>query len=393
MQEYDIIVIGAGPAGLSAAYKAASNNARVLMIEKDDGVGVNVRTSGVTWIDYMDRFGIDSKYYNKIKNFRFYSPNNEIAIEDKYARCCVLDVRKAYQYLAEKALNAGADIMLKTQALKVVKDHGKIHIKAKRLDHTLEFKARLLIDASGFNAIVRRNIHSKAWRRYGVGVEYECYVEHIDKDTWHLMVGSIYSPAGYAWIFPLNEHKARIGVGIGRPESNYDPMRLLDDMLKHKPKPLDRLGLIKPLELHYGFIPNEGLIDEVVDDNIIIVGDAAGIANPLVLEGIRYAIEFGMLAGEVGAKALPYCDKEALKPYQDACNKVRKKIDNALRVQRRWLRLDDKGWDEELDIIKDMSIDELLDFIRADFSLQRMLKLAISHPKIIARELFRSVIE
>ena len=47
--------------------------------------------------------------------------------------------------------------------------------------------------------------------------------ENIDSETWWLMVGQEYSPAGYAWIFPLGKDRVRIGVGVGKPESNVDP--------------------------------------------------------------------------------------------------------------------------------------------------------------------------
>ena len=58
---------------------------------------------------------------------------------------------------------------------------------------------------------------------FGVGAEYEAEVENVNQDTWWLMVGQMYSPAGYAWIFPLGKNLVRIGVGVGKPESEVDP--------------------------------------------------------------------------------------------------------------------------------------------------------------------------
>ncbi len=393
---YDIVIVGAGPAGLSAAY-TASKGARVLVVEKDDGIGINVRTSGVSWIEDMNRFGISKEYYNPIKRYKFYSPSNEVVIEDKEYRCCVLDVRRAYQHLATKAIENGAEIMLKTRAAKVLMEDSRvIGIRAVRnISEDIEIRSRLVIDASGFNSIIARDSgFAKAWRRYGVGVEYECYADYVEEDSWILMVGSIYSPAGYAWIFPINKHRVRIGVGVGRPESNAEPLELLNNILRDKIRPIDKLGRIQPLELHYGFIPNEGMRSNLVNDGLIITGDAAGQSNPLVLEGIRYAIEFGRLAGEVGAKALEHnCTRESLIEYEEASKRIEKRIDAALRVQKRWLALSDKEWDKEIEIIQDMSIDELIDFIRSDFSTKKMLRLAINHPKMIARQLFRMVID
>jgi digeranylgeranylglycerophospholipid reductase len=74
---YDIVVVGAGPAGSSAAYQAATNGAKVALIEKEQTVAETVRTSGVTWINNIKEFGIPDDCFNPIKNYSFCSPNNE----------------------------------------------------------------------------------------------------------------------------------------------------------------------------------------------------------------------------------------------------------------------------------------------------------------------------
>src|SRR5687768_12726295 len=136
------------------------------------------------------------------------------------------------------------------------------------------------------------------------------------------MVGQKYSDAGYAWVFPLSPNRVRIGVGIGRPESNAEPLEKLNKIIEKRFKPLDEIGdsgKIQPLELHYGFIPNEGVRHSSIADGLIMVGDSAGQSNPLVLEGIRYAIEFGRLAGKVGADSLSQnSDRKSLLEYEQS---------------------------------------------------------------------------
>lgn len=398
LKKCDILVVGGGPAGLSAAFMAAKAGLKVTVCEKDKSIAQNIRTSGVSWLNEMKKLGIPDSFYNPIKNFKFVSPSNEITISGKNYESCVLDIRQTYQYLANLAATAGAEILINTNVLQVKKDQNKrlVGVIAKQNNILLDISCKLIIDATGFNSIIARNLGLvKKWERYGVGCEFECYCENLDIETWTLMVGKIYSPAGYAWIFPTSKNRARIGVGVAKPESQEEPFIILNHLINNKIKPLNKMGNIQPIEYHYGFIPNQGGRECSVFDNLILVGDSAGQSNPLVLEGIRHAVEFGRLAGEVGANSIEKnCSKESLIQYEKIWKKkLSSKIESSLRVQSRWLEFSDDDWDNELDIIREMSVDELLDFVKGDFSASKMVKLALNHPKIAAKQLFNLVLK
>jgi digeranylgeranylglycerophospholipid reductase len=397
MVDFDIAVVGGGPAGLSAAYSAAKSKAKVILFEKDESIAHNVRTSGVTWIEEIEKLGITSEHYNPIKNYCFISPSNEVTIRGSTAKSCVLNVRSAFQHLAFLAAEAGSEIMVKSSVMNVVMDSkNRISgLKASTPKGDMVIDSKLVIDASGFNSSIARRLGIvNEWRRYGVGAEYECYCENVDRETWTLMVGREYSEAGYAWVFPLSKNRVRIGVGIGRPESKIDPLEKLNSIIEKKLNPFYKMGKITPIELHYGVIPNEGLRKSTVFDGLILVGDSAGQANPLLLEGIRYAIEFGRLAGKVGAKSLSENSvKASLIEYERIWrSKIESKINSAIKVQSRWIGLSDEEWNKEIEILRDMSIEEFLDFIKAEFTTSKMVKLALNHPRLAARQLFDTVL-
>ena len=394
--DYDLIVVGAGPAGSSAAYAAAKNGIKVALLEKEENVAQTVRTSGVTWIDSAKEFGIPKDCYNPIRTYNFCSPNNTVSISDSKPKAAVLDVRKTYRFLADMAKKNGVEIFVNTNVTNVITENGSIvGVKASSSNGEMIFRARMIIDASGFQSAVSKSLGLvKQWERFGVGAEYEAEVENIKSDTWWLMVGQMYSPAGYAWIFPLGKNMVRIGVGVGKPESQVDPTQRLDELIERGTGPIKDLGKITKKEFHYGLIPNEGLSRKTVYDNLILVGDTAGMANPLVLEGIRYAIKYGRVAGNVASKAIKAGDtsENALQHYEETWRKeIESKIKSAHKVQAKWLKLSDDDWDKEIGIISNLTADEFLDFVRADFTVSKMVKLATHHPMLAVRQFFNIV--
>ena len=396
--DFDIVVVGAGPAGSSAAHEAARNGSSVALLEKESVVAETVRTSGVTWIKDAQSFGIPEDCYNPIKNYSFCSPSNTVTISDDVAKAAVLDVRKTYRHLAKQAQESGAKLFVDTNVTDVITDEQKkpIGVIAKSADKEIKFNAKVIIDCSGFQSVVGNMLGLVTqWERFGAGAEYEVRAENVDDKTWWLMVGQKYSPAGYAWIFPVGGDIVRIGVGIGKPESNVDPTERLNELMENKEGPIKDLGEITKIEFHYGLIPNDGLSRKTVYDNLILVGDSAGQANPLVLEGIRYAIRFGRVAGKVASDAIKNDDtsENALRPYETDWKKaIESKINSASKVQNRWIGLSDEQWEKELDVISELSADEFLDFIRADFGISKIMRLATHHPKLAVRQLF-SIVE
>ena len=395
--DFDVIVVGGGPAGTSAAHMASKNGCTVALIEKEKVIAETVRTSGVTWISDIKKFGIPNECYNPIRKFSFCSPKNSVTISDEIAKAAVLDVRKTYRFLAKRAEDSGAELFLNTNVSGVLKNSiGECTgVITKSNDKQIQFNGKVIIDASGFGSVVAKELgHVKQWKKFGVGAEYEVKTEKLEHDKWWLMVGQEYSPAGYAWIFPTSENTARIGVGIGKPDSDVDPTIRLNELIDKKIGPIKDLGEIDKIEFHYGLIPNDGLSRKTVYDNLILVGDSAGQANPLVKEGIRYAIRFGEVPGSVAADAITdgNTSKASLMTYEKEWKKaIESKINSAVKVQTRWVGLSDEEWDKELSIINELTADEFLDFIRADFGISKMVKLATHHPKMIVRQLFNMV--
>ena len=176
---YDVVVVGGGPAGSSTALTAAKNGVKVALLEKENSIAETVRTSGVTWIQNIKEFGIPDDCFNPIKNFSFCSPNNQVTISDSISRAAVLDVRKTYRWLAQEAEDAGADIFLKININKVIKnDKGDITgVSGVGPEGEVIFHSKIIVDASGFSSTVSKAMgFVTQWERFGAGAEYEVKV-------------------------------------------------------------------------------------------------------------------------------------------------------------------------------------------------------------------------
>lgn len=388
---YDVAVVGGGPAGTGAALEAASAGLSAIILEKEPEIATTVRTSGVTWTETVREFGIPAHCYNPVQNYGFCSPDLRMIVCDKEPRAVVLDVRATYRWLADKAQDAGSELRTDTTIHRATRSDTGIRLSGSGPDGDMHVDCAIAIDASGFGSVIAKSMGLvDRWGRFGAGAEYEVRVQTINPQTWWLMVGSIYSPAGYAWIFPTGEDTARIGVGVAKPECKDHPKDILDSIIRERRGPVADLGRIDIDEYHYGLIPNDGIGRRTAYDNVLLVGDAAGQANPLVLEGIRYAIRFGRLAGQTAALAIRSKDTSyaVLRSYETGWREaVESKIKSAYRVQNRWLSLSDAQWNEELNILNALSADEFLDFVKADFGFSRMAQMAARHPRLAVRQL------
>ena len=400
---YDVVVAGAGPAGSSAAWAAARAGASVCLLEKEPTVSETVRTSGVTWVSDAEELGIPAYCYNTVSRFSFRSPGRTVSVGGGKGGggplAAVLNVRRTYRWLARRAEDAGAELCTGTAAVGALTGGGGGQVGGVSVrtagGRTADIRAAVVIDATGFQSTVARSAGLVGpWPRYGAGAEYEMRAEHADQDEWWIMVGSMYSPAGYAWIFPAGGDLVRIGVGIGKPESAVDPAGRLDELVRARAGPIARLGRLSATESHFGLIPNGGQPRPTAFGGLLLAGDTAGQANPLVLEGIRYAIRFGREAGRVAAGAAASGDASAaaLSEYERLWRgAVGSRLRAAGRVQDRWIGMDDAGWDAEIGIIGDLGTGDFVDFIRAEFGSARMARMAVRHPGLAARQLLGMV--
>ncbi|MGZ3638413.1 MAG: FAD-dependent oxidoreductase, partial [Ktedonobacterales bacterium] len=237
-RHYDVLVVGGGPAGLTAAEAAAKGGARVAVLERQKEIGYPVHTSGGSWIGDMQAIGIPDNLYHPIRSVTFLSPHREARFDYADPVCCVLDVRGVYQHLAGRTVAAGAKLHPNSPVEgPIVEDGRVVGVIAKDHRNRIgEWRAPVVIDASGFSCTLstRTSLHA-GYKRYGYGAEYDFYAPNYDQDSLYLIMGSQVAPSGYAWAFPRGKGRVRLGVGVIRPDVDADAREYLDTFAERLP--------------------------------------------------------------------------------------------------------------------------------------------------------------
>lgn len=311
MADYDVVVVGAGPAGSMTAKWAAKNGARVLMIEKRQEIGSPVRCGEGISRSWLDSVGIklDSKSVaRQVKGAKIVAPNGTpfYLSEDMAGDEVGLVIERIFfdKLLAKDAVKAGADLQLKTSAVNLLKKGDKVTgVKVKSFGETRDISCGCVVGADGYESQVGRwaGINTNlAPRDITSCFQYRLTNIKHDPDYCEFTLGSK-APGGYIWIFPKDEDTANVGIGmqLTKLKDPADVKKHLDRFIQGDP----RLKKGKALEMVSGAVSICAPIDRTVGDGILLVGDAARQIDPITGGGISNSCKAGKVAGEVLAKA------------------------------------------------------------------------------------------
>jgi geranylgeranyl reductase family protein len=294
MDSYDVIIVGAGPAGATAGFVLAKAGKNVLLIDKEKFPREKLCGGMITekCIKRLNEVYGDSEL-EKIIDSR--SNRYEIYKRDgSKLNDCTSSTRTLYfvnriefdAYLFNKALSVGC----KYQQDRAVKVENKKVFLASGLTLESEF----IIGADGANSVVRKFVSNKVKAKKTLALEIEADYQDIVclKDGVFPQLYFGFINCGYAWVFP-KKNKALIGIGgiIGKNEANMG--KLFADFLKLV------LGVDadKYLSEVKGFpVPMHNLLRKPIKDKVLLIGDAVGLVDPITGEGIHYAVSSGLAA-------------------------------------------------------------------------------------------------
>jgi len=272
----DILIIGAGPAGLACAKVLAEQGRKVVVLERRQEIGPKVCAGGITW-DGLLRLVPEELIEGRFREQHLFTPWQNTVVRGPEPIIATISRRTLGQWMAAQAVRAGAEIIT---GAKVSSIEG-LRVTAATTSGSTTFTCSHLVGADGANSLVRRSLGIPAEDR-GTGINFQVsqVCEHME---WHLSARAF--GCGYAWIFP---HHNSVSVGAYSPQADMSAGRLKRNLLKWasgRGFQLEELAcqaaLINYDYRGYSFGP------------VWLVGDAAGLSSGLTGEGIYPAVVSG----------------------------------------------------------------------------------------------------
>ena len=300
MTGFDVLVIGAGPAGCCAAQSAARGGANVLLVEKNRQVGLPVQCAEFVPWQLAQRVPIPPHCIaQEIKEMRTVLPDGRIV--DKPSRGYVLNRALWDKHLALLARRAGAELRVGWTAIE--RDGESVLLR--RGGREARVRAQIIIGADGPNSTVARWIE-QTQTQFVHGIEVEIALPEPRSRT-EIYFDPLFH-GGYGWLFPKGEW-ANLGVAVsvkmgGRPGEALD--HLLDKLELSRADVIGHLG---------GKVPTGGPVERLRAGNILLAGDAAGTTHPITGGGIAPAVISGQMAGCAAAQAITKQNLTALDAY------------------------------------------------------------------------------
>lgn len=293
--EWDVAIVGAGPAGLAAASASALGGARTVVLER--GVHPRYKTcgGGLIGTSLAAVHGIQVPVREEVHAATFTLDGRR-----EFTRNCDLPVlamvlRDEFDdALRRQAETDGAVILQHSVVRAISQDESRAYA---RLAGGTSISAKVLIGADGSSGICAKHV-GVAVRQVDLGLEVELIAPGPVSEAWRGRVlldwGPI--PGSYAWIFPKGD---RLTVGVIAERGRGDETRrYLDTVLgRHGLSNLERLQ-------SSGHLTRCRTSDSPLRrSRVLVAGDAAGLLEPWTREGISFALRSGKLAGKIAAKA------------------------------------------------------------------------------------------
>ena len=288
----DLVVVGAGFAGLACGKRAAERGLSVLVIEQQHSPGQHVHTTGILVEEAQAEWAAPSAVVRKLSRVRLYAPSHRhVDLRRNDYHFYATDTVALMRFLADDAGRAGVEIRFGSPFAGITTANGSLVLDGH------DVACRFLVGADGVHSRVARAMGLDSNARLLKGVEWE--YEPIERagDRLHCFVDPDHAPGYIGWVVP--------GVGVTQVGLAVNDSRK-PDLAGFVDHIEPRFGLRgrRVLAKRGGMIPINGLLRRFHSDRVLLIGDAAGMVSPLTAGGIHNSYRYGKTAADAIADHL-----------------------------------------------------------------------------------------
>ncbi len=303
---WDVVVVGAGPAGGSAGLHCARRGLGTLIIEEHEKVGEPVHCGECLSLYAVQNTGIqppEEVISEHVKGVRVLFPDGTASALNEPG--FVFEKEKFEQWLCGEAVKAGAELRMGARLEELKRENNLWEIKTSRG----ELKAKIIIDASGVASVVSRKLNLNERFESVIGIQYE--LRDIPREGYlDFFIWPKLAPHGYLWMIPKCDGRANVGLVT----TERNKAKAYTDMFVEK---MGWKGKVN-VKTFGGLIPASGPLKNTYAEGLMLIGDAAGFTSPLFEGGSHLGLKSGEMAAIVAKKAVEQKNfsKEVFSEYE-----------------------------------------------------------------------------
>jgi flavin-dependent dehydrogenase len=329
-KNFDVIVIGAGLAGLQAARLLAERGFCVLLVDRKPALDKSIHTTGIFVRRTLEDFDLPADCLGPpVRHVTLYSPaRRPMDLVSPHDEFRVGRMGLLYQRFLNQAMSAGVEWMPNTGYVEHVKLKDQTIVRLDGPAGSISVQTRYIIGADGANSRVGRDLGLECNREWIIGVEEVLTGIPLDgPPRFHCFLDPRLAPGYLAWLVHDGEE---VHLGVGGYPARFDPVKALREFRASVTSIVD-LRNANLIERRGGRIPVGGVLRHIANDRGLLVGDAAGAVSPLTAGGLDPCMRLSTFAARVVGDYLETGDREALTAYSGELFRAR-------FISRLWMR-------------------------------------------------------
>lgn len=291
MKQVDIVIAGGGFAGLSCARAAAQQGLSVVVLERKKSPGIGMHTTGILVKEAAEEMALPDHLVRRITDVRLYAPNlKHVELQSPDYFFLATDTPGLMRYASEQAGKAGTEIRYGTPYTSARRENGRVTLP------DADLSCRFLIGADGPRSKVAEDFKLGTNTEFLLGVEAEFDNLGFDNpNAFYCFLDNKLAHGYLGWVIP-SVGLTQVGVATRMPT------RPDIDAFIARASEVFELDSARIIGRRGGLIPVGGLVKPFASENVILLGDAAGIVSPLTAGGIHTALHFGRILGSAIAQ-------------------------------------------------------------------------------------------